>query len=327
MSPEPQQSEPLEPAQSARPLTFGRILFAALKVLLVVVILYFLFRQVADNWQAIREYDWEIHPLYLALSVVSGVGAFFIMSSVWRVIVGAFGYTVGPLSAFRIFYLANLGHYIPGRVWQVFGVLYLARQKGIPPEPAAASFVMVQLFAIPASFLIYALAAYFEPKLLVEQVALLGQGASYVLTGAMIVLCLLITLFPQVFLGIGNRVLRFLKRPTIEFRLDKKVALGVFIGYGIGWICYGLAFWLFVKTVAPEADLSAVAGIGAFNAAYQIGYLVLFAPGGFGPREFVMGVLLAPFVGPIGAAVAITARIWAVLIESLAALMALAVRK
>ncbi len=51
------------------------------------------------------------------------------------------------------------------------------------------------------------------------------------------------------------------------------------------------------------------------------------APGGFGPRELVLGVMLTPFLGPIAPAVAIGARLWAIVIEGLAALLALAVKK
>src|SRR3972149_1789069 len=34
--------------------------------------------------------------------------------------------------------------------------------------------------------------------------------------------------------------------------------------------------------------------------ALGVGYLALFAPGGIGPRELVMGMLLAPYVGTFG---------------------------
>ena len=40
-----------------------------------------------------------------------------------------------------------------------------------------------------------------------------------------------------------------------------------------------------------------------------------------------MGTMLTPFVGPIGPAIAIAARIWAIIIEAFAALIALCIRK
>lgn len=66
---------------------------------------------------------------------------------------------------------------------------------------------------------------------------------------------------------------------------------------------------------------------GAYNGAYQIGYLALFAPGGLGPREFVLTVMLSPFIGPIAAAITVISRLWSILVEGIAALIALTVGK
>lgn len=308
-------------------ISVRRIFSIILRVLLVGVILYFLFRQISSHWAEIEAYNWNIDFTWFILSILAGLVTFVIMASAWRSIIDAFGHRLRLRDAFRIIYLSDLGRYIPGKVWQLFGVLYLAHQKGVPPERAGASFVLVQMFAIPASFLVFVLAAQFEPKLLINQVSFLGEGASYIITGFMVALCVLLVLYPHRFLAFGNKILRRFKRPEVHFHLDKRVALFVFVRYCIAWTCYGVAFWLFVRSVVPECQLSLIAGVGLFNAAYQIGYLTLIAPGGFGPRELVMGTMLTPFVGPIGPAVAIAARLWAVVIESLSALLALMVGK
>jgi len=298
-----------------------------LKIALTLVILYFLYRQVAHHWQEIKAYQWQIHWSYLILSVVVGIGTFFILSLIWRKIIAGFGHKLSVTKAFRIFYLSDLGRYIPGKIWPLLGVLYLSQKEGIPPERAGASFVLVQLFAIPASFLVFVLAALIERRVLVDQVAFLGDRSAYLITAVMVVVSLVIILWPQKALALGNVILRRLKRPEAVFTLDKKVALIIFLGYSVAWSCYGTAFWLFVRGVTDGVGLGLIAAIGVFNAAYQVGYLMLFAPGGFGPRELVMGVMLAPFLGPIASAVAVAARLWAIVIEGLAALLALTVRK
>ncbi|MBD3332266.1 hypothetical protein GF356_05405 [candidate division GN15 bacterium] len=294
------------------------------QIVLAGVILYFVFRQVAGNWEAIQAHEWDVDWLLLAGSIAAGILTFFTLSSVWRVIINGFGHRLDGPGAFRIFYLSNLGRYIPGKVWQLFGVLYLARQKGIPPEQAGASFVLSQLFAIPASFLVYVLAVQVEPDLLTDRIAILGSGGAWIITVAMALISFGVVLWPNRMLALANYLLRRLGRPEVIFQLDKKVALGIFLGYCVAWILYGVAFWLFVRSVAPGFD--AIPAIGVFNASYQIGYLMLFAPGGLGPRELVMGVLLTPFVGPLGPAIAILARLWAIAVETIAAALALAVK-
>jgi uncharacterized membrane protein YbhN (UPF0104 family) len=294
---------------------------------MVAIILFFVVRQFAHHWQEIRQYDWQINWNYLILSVIAGIATFFAFSSIWRKIMVGFGHRLSQTKAFRIFYLSNLGRYIPGKIWQLFGILYLTKQAGIPPERAGASFILVQLFAIPASFLVVVITMLIEPKVLVDQVAVMGHKSAVIIAAVMVALSLVIILWPQKVLAIGNAILRRLKRPQATLTLDKKVALGIFVGYCLAWTLYGVAFWLFIRAVTENTGVSLIAAVGVFNAAYQIGYLALFAPGGFGPRELVMGVMLMPFVGPIAPAVAILARLWSIVVESIAAAIALGIQK
>jgi len=292
-----------------------------LKVVLTLVILYFLVRQVEKNWAEIKDYDWQFNPVYLVLSVVCGLLAFLFFALSWRGIIGGFGYKVETPAAFKIMYLSNLGRYIPGKVWQVFGILYLTQKKGIPPEPAGTSFVVFQLFTIPASLLLFVLASQWDSRILIDQVRLLGPYSALILTIGMLSFCAVLVFWPSPFLKAANFILKKLSRPPLKFRLDKKVALVVFLGYFFSWVLYGLAFWLFITAVAEDYPVGIIAAMGIFSFAYQVGYLMLFAPGGFGPREVVMGALLAPFLGPVAAAVAVLARLWSIVIEAIAALI------
>jgi uncharacterized membrane protein YbhN (UPF0104 family) len=308
-------------------MNIKRILVATIKVLLILLIVYFLFDQIASHWQEIRDYSWRIDYGLLSLSVVLGLLSFVIMAANWRSLINGFGYRIPVARSFRIFYLSDLGRYIPGRIWQLFGILYLTKREGIPPEQATASFVLIQLFAIPASFVLFVLAVQLEPRILVEQVAMLGKGSAWIMAAVMVATIAFLVIWPDRIVRLVNVLLRRLNRPEVSFRLDKKVALELLLGYACGWFVYGLAFFAFLKAIVPGVAIGVVAAVGIFNAAYQIGYLALFAPGGFGPRELVLGFMLTPFTGPIAPAVAVVARLWSILIEVIAALIALAIRK
>jgi uncharacterized membrane protein YbhN (UPF0104 family) len=298
----------------------------ALKIGLTAIVVYFVGRQVVGQWDQVRDFDWQIQVWPLVLSVVLGITAFFIFSTCWRAIIAGFGHKVSRPKAFKILFLSDLGRYIPGKIWQVFGMLYLAKKEGVAPERAAASFVIIQLFAIPASFLVYVTAAQSEPLIFVDRIAAAGQWMAYLLIAVMVSFCLLLVFYPRPFVSMANFVLRKVGRPEAVFALDKWVALGVFAGYFLGWICYGVAYWLMLRSLLGPGAPGPVAAVGLFNGAYQIGYITLFAPGGLGPRELVMGELLRPFVA-FGATVAVIARIWAILVEATAALIALTIRK
>ena len=303
-----------------------KLFFNLLKFLLTAVILFFLGRQVYLHWAVIKDFDWNIHPGFLILSVLGGFAAFVLMALAWRIIIANFGFEVTLPEAFKISYLSNLGRYVPGKVWQVFGILYLTGKKGIPVETSGASFVLWQVFTIPAAFLAFALAAQLEPSILIDQVAFLGETTSIWITVAAVIICALILFYPDPILKLVNSLLRLLSRPEVRFRMDKSVALLLFLVYFVVWIVYGMAFWLFLMAVVGSDAPGLVASIGIFSVAYQIGYLVLFAPGGFGPREAVLAALLVVFIGPTALLVAGLARLWSILIEILAALIALRIR-
>ena len=73
-------------------------------------------------------------------------------------------------------------------------------------------------------------------------------------------------------------------------------------------------------------ESSLKASVGIFCLAYQVGYLVPFAPGGFGPRELVISTLLTPYFGPLAPAISILARLWSVIVDAIAALAALKIK-
>jgi glycosyltransferase 2 family protein len=308
-------------------MTVARAALNTLKFAAVALILYFLGRQVWQNWDRIREHQWQVDPWLLSLSVILAVATFWLLALVWRTIINRFGHAIRIWMAFKIMFVSNLGRYIPGRIWQVAGMLYWAGREGVTPEEATGSFVLTQLFSIPASFLVYFVAAMIDPRISIDRLSIVGPSTAYAFAAVMIALCIAVVVFNNQLIALSNRLLERFKRPRIALRLDKSVALGIFCGYVVAWSVYGLSFWVFLLSVQKDAHPGLAASIGIFNAAYQIGYLTLFAPGGLGPRELVIGVMLAPLVGPIAPALAILSRIWTTIIDAVGALIGLVVRK
>jgi uncharacterized membrane protein YbhN (UPF0104 family) len=304
-----------------------KALIFLLKLGLTGVVVYYVARQVWSNWDQVKQFNWQFDFLYLALSLLCAMVALVIFSAAWVKVISAFGHRLSQASGFRILNLSNLGRYIPGKVWQVFGMLYLAKQKNIPEEQAAASFVISELFTIPASLLVWVIALQFEPALLIDRFKIMGPGSAYTVGILGLLGCAVLVLYPQPFLNLANYVLRKLGRPTATFTMDKSVALQAFVAYVLGWVLFGLAFWLFLKSVLGDSAPSVILSVGLYNIAYQIGYLAIFAPSGLGPRELIMGALLQPLVGPIGPALAVVARLWSIVIDVSAALAALGIRK
>lgn len=304
-----------------------KILWRSLQVVVIGLIFYFLGRQLVLNWQQVTAYRWQVNPVYLGLALVSVVVTFFIFSSVWRIIVLSLDKRVGYGKSFKIAYLANLGRYIPGKVWQMFGMIYLAKKEGVTEEEAVTSFGLSQLFAIPSGLLSGLVFLSLYPGIVREY-----SATSFLTTGVIIVavvilvLSLTVVFMPRMMETTLNRILTLIKRQPIRLRMNKSLAAAIYGGYFLAWSMYGFSFWVFVKGItSQETALLPMAGI--FIIAYQIGYLFLLAPGGVGPREAMMTMMLAPFFGPgVPAAIAITARLWLIVAETVSAVIALKIK-
>lgn len=317
--------ESLNPAQ---PSQIKKVLLFLVKLVLIVAVFYFIYLQFRANWNDIKTYDWAVESVWLLLlSVICALFSLLLFAATWRIVVKGFGDQISLPVAFKISYLSNLGRYMPGRIWQLFGIIYVARQYGLTAEKATASFIISQLFTTVSAFLILAVSAQIKPAIIIDQIAFMGKGSAYLFSFLMALLSLVVVVWPNKILAITNYILRRMARPELRFSIDKKVAPVIFLGYCVAWIFYGAALWMFIKSIVAEADIDLISSVGIFAGSYQIGYLALFAPGGIGPRELVMGQMLLPYLPGVAPMVAILSRIWTTVIEIAATLLSTLIKK
>jgi hypothetical protein len=238
------------------------------------------------------------------------------------------GREVSNAKAFKIAYLANLGRYIPGKIWQMFGMIYLAKKEGITEEEAVTSFGLSQIFAIPSGLLSGIVFLSVQPGSFQKEFGLQSYATGLlVAVAALIFLVSLLVIFaPRSMEKILNRLLRLLRRREVSLKINKSLATAIYGGYFLAWSLYGVSFWIFLKGITTT-QTPLLPAIGLFVMAYQIGYLMLFAPGGVGPREAMMTVFLTPWFGQaVAAAVALASRLWLICAETISALIALRIR-
>lgn len=211
---------------------------------------------------------------------------------VWHRIIGAYGHVLPQREAAAVFFIGQIGKYIPGSVWSLGAQADMARAFGVPPRTTVSAgllFIWVHLAtAIPTAAVLvhpFGSASPVEPWLLI--VSSLVCVAS---------------LAPPVLTWAGSA----LARAPEPVRLTWRDA-GTFIWtMAVVWLLYGLATFL----VVPPAGLADVGRplavtllcIGAFALSYVVGVLVVLAPAGVGVREAALIALLAPSLGLPGAA-------------------------
>jgi uncharacterized membrane protein YbhN (UPF0104 family) len=99
--------------------------------------------------------------------------------------------------------------------------------------------------------------------------------------------------------------------------------LQVLLFYFLTWNFYGVAFYLFLKSILPEYSFNLIEIVGAWTLGYLVGYWAVVLPAGIGAREAVLILLLAPIIGSDRAGIVVLgARAWSIIGEVICTLLA-----
>jgi uncharacterized membrane protein YbhN (UPF0104 family) len=287
----------------------------AIQIALTVAVTFFLFRSLRLSWQQLEQLGsnvWRPRLLPLAASFALLLAVFAYLVGLWsRMVRRLGGPALGLGESIRIFFLANLGRYVPGKVWQLAGLAYLAGKRGVSIPVASSAAVLGQLFSLGAAGVLAALAlAVSAGTRLPSELLPIALGLA--------VLIALFTLVPgalRLTLRVAFRVGRSREDAP---RLDPWFGARWLTLYLPAWLGYGVAFGLLWSAFEPLPPVSWLAAVGGFCGAYFLGYAAVFAPAGVGVREGAMAVLLAPWLGAAPATVlALVARVWMTVAELL----------
>lgn len=248
---------------------------------------------------------WLPEPLLFTAASAILLAAYFVSAAVWGHIVRELGGPAVPAAdAVRIFMIANLGRYVPGKVWQIAGLAALAKGKGVPAATAAGAAVLGQGIAVIAAAAVGLGALLRAPDPYPRWGAV---GAA--LVAAACALLAVPTLFRRV-VGVWFRLTKLEATSDV----GGVHALRWLALYALNWGMYALSFWVLARSLGLSGDPIPVAS--AFAAAYVLGYVMVFAPAGLGPREGFLIIFLTPHLGAAPSGVlALVARLWTTLVE------------
>lgn len=141
-----------------------RLVRILLQLAATVLVTVFIVRRLGLNLGDLSEFElnnWAWRPLPLIGSVLLLIAGYAYSSLLWRQMVVEMG---GPRlkgwTAIRIFMVANLGRYVPGKVLQIAGLAILSRREGVPATTATTAAILGQAFALAGATLI-GLGAFF----------------------------------------------------------------------------------------------------------------------------------------------------------------------
>ena len=277
---------------------------------LTALVTWFIFARVGVTLDEIRAgegiLDWRPEPLRLGVSCLVLMAGYGISAVIWsRMVRDLGGPLLAPFSAVRLFMIANLGRYVPGKVWQIAGLAALARGRGVAPGIATGSAILGQGIALVAATGIGLGALLTAPE---------GAYRSWGLAAAAIMAVVVVLIAIPPFFRAGATLWFRVARTDAPESLESVHGLRWLVLYTLNWAVYALSFWLFVASFDASAAVVPVAS--AFAAAYVLGYVAIFAPAGLGIREGALVVFLTPHlgIGPAGG-LALLARLWTTAVE------------
>lgn len=243
---------------------------------------------------------------------------YLLLIETWRrILVGWNAHLPFGIAA-RIWFVSNLGKYLPGKIWSIAAMSMMARDHGVSPVTATGSSVLVQLVTVATGIVL----------VLITGIRLLDQPTFAVGFGVILVLALGVVpiLLPRL-----AAIASSLTGKTIEVQpLPYGLLFVAVMRALISWLAYGIAFQLFVIGILGKSSGATMSYTAVYAASYIIGFLALFAPGGVVVREsaLVAGMVRLGLASqPDAFAVAIASRLWLTVVELVPGFIAMAVSR
>lgn len=294
----------------------GRTVLAVLGILVTAVALYYLvdtfIRSAREAGGAAHLFSFD--PYLFSVSMVFLTLHLIAAAWSWQLVCRRAGSRITFRQAFSIHFLAQVGKYVPGKVWGAVGKVGLSRKVGMSSLQTGHALVLETLFIISACLIVSL------PVVPIAAAELgLGVGVSVVAVTAA-ALVVMLTAHPGAF----RRIISLARKLTgrdLDFE-DPGFAsvIRLLPVYILVFLLQGVAFVYLARSFGM--DLPMIPGAFLMPTAVGVGFLVLFSPGGLGIREVSLVWLLETALPGTDAGtaslVSLAARLWITLGEALA---------
>ncbi len=237
---------------------------------------------VASQWEDVADAarGLGVWPLVAAIALTVLALAFNTLS--WRSVMRSVGLDAPLTEASAVFLVSQAGKYVPGAIWPVVAQTEFARTHGVSRARAmTGSLVAMAVGVVMAAVVGVAALAVFAPGTLLD----------YWWALALAVL-LAVTLVPAVLERLLDIALRVLRRKAEPPRIEGRALLASALWSALNWAALGVHAWVLLRALGSD-DANLGIATGAFAVAWLVGFVIVIAPAGVGPREIALVALLA----------------------------------
>lgn len=260
------------------------------------------------NWGEVSSHLGDIPRGTLVAAFLLALAAPVFTLLGWRVLLADLGTRLPLPPSASVFFVGQLGKYLPGSVWSVVAQADLGSRLGVPRRRMG----VVGLLSILLSVLTGAILGVPAVP------ALLARSEDFRWWWFLPALLLLLLLWPRLLNRGVALLLRVLRREPLEHRLTTPAIALTAMWFVLAWLGVGLSVLVLAHAVAPERSWGSlvVSSICGFALASAIGMFSFIVPAGVGVRDGILALLLGalmPF--PAAIAVVVVSRFFSVVAD------------
>lgn len=254
-----------------------------LEAVVVLAFVGFITWAVVRQWAQVAEVIGDLSPGSVALSGLAALAGIWFSFLCWRAVLADLGSRVPTTAGMRIFFVGQVGKYVPGKVWPILTQIRLGRDYQVPGRASAAAAFIFMLMVLGTGLLVA-----------VCTLPVLGAGAFGRYWWVLLALPLsALALWPSVLNRGLDLVTRLAGREPMPRPLTA-AGIGRAVGWAVVmWLLFGVHLYALLGGLQVDAPQLLLRSIGAYAGSWAIGFLLLVAPAGMGPREVALVLLLA----------------------------------
>jgi glycosyltransferase 2 family protein len=269
-------------------MKFSKYIKISLSILLVMLFIWFFYKEFKENWESVRTLHLVINWKYLVLGILTMIANYLCTTLSWHIGINHFDNhkKIKFTQSIALVNISQLGKYIPGKLWSYMVQIYWLASKGVPKTTVLYLNIVTTLLPILVSLLIGCLLLMLLPDWYYLKTEIL------IFIGLLLIINLVlfnksfVRFFIKMFSRITNQKIffdqlsngRIISMQVIYITGEFFWALsGCFISLSIGFGLDGLKM-IFISSAMLLGDV--------------IGFLILIAPGGLGVREGTMYLIL-----------------------------------
>ena len=254
----------------------------------------------ASQWTEVQVALDRLDAADIAGATVSAVAGLGCMLLAWRALLADLGSPLPLPAAIRVMFVGQLGKYVPGAVWALAAQVELARDYDVPRRRSATA----SLVGMAVTLVVGLIAAGVTLPLVSAHAV---RQYWWVLAIAPLAA---VCLHPAIIKFGLDLVLRVLRRAPLEGSVSRGGITRALAWTTLGWLCYGAHAWFLISVFAGKGGHAFALSLGAYALAWAVGFLIVFFPGGIGPREVALVAVLAPVMPSASAlVVALASRV------------------